>query len=357
MWKKRIFDIEQQINLNPLMESYIFEHFALECAYGVVRHRLSETNRPPWPPRSQSEYRLYSFAAAYSRVHQRLSSAGKRRLSGMLRGALKEKYGIAPLAQEFEIAIYLMGKGFDVEFHDIESGGGFDYLAVKDDIRIEVECKFISEDIGRKIHRRQTYQLGCVLYPILSRMPDIRADGILLRITLPDRLYSRPEQHEAIASAVKKAMTSQSQIYRDDTCHVRAEPFPLSEFNSTLGQTGKPTDAHVRQFLEIKFGIENKATMALYRPSQSLFLVVLESEKSDQVVQSIVRQLKESAERQFSGKNPACLTAHMVDLTQGELLKLADAEKERTDFHKAVDHLLKRRPQLHSIAFCRQAML
>ena len=49
------------------------------------------------------------------------------------------------------MAVHLMSQGYDVGFHDLEGGAGHDFQASKDGAVIEVECKFISGDIGRKI--------------------------------------------------------------------------------------------------------------------------------------------------------------------------------------------------------------
>lgn len=59
-----------------------------------------------------------------------------------------------------KVAAHLKSRGFSACFHDLESGGGFDFLAFSNTIHLEVECKFLSADIGRKLHRRRVYDLA-----------------------------------------------------------------------------------------------------------------------------------------------------------------------------------------------------
>ena len=96
-------------------------------------------------------YRLFAFMASVVSIYERLSTKGQKRLRGMILGGLRDN-GLTPLQQEMGVAAHLFWRGFDVFFSDIETGlGGFDFLATKDGIEIEVECKRIGLSLGRKI--------------------------------------------------------------------------------------------------------------------------------------------------------------------------------------------------------------
>jgi hypothetical protein len=85
-----------------------------------------------------------------------------------------------------------MSRGFDVDFHDLEDGGGYDFLAESGGSKLEVECKYISADTGRKIHRRKLYELGGTLAPIMSHAVEDKQGGIHL-VDIPDQLYGSKE--------------------------------------------------------------------------------------------------------------------------------------------------------------------
>jgi uncharacterized UPF0146 family protein len=71
---------------------------------------------------------------------------------------LRQVFAIVP--DELAVAAHLSRAGFDVEFTDIEDRARFDLLAQKEDIRLEVDCKTASGDVGRKIHRRRAIELS-----------------------------------------------------------------------------------------------------------------------------------------------------------------------------------------------------
>ena len=101
----------------------------------------------------------------FVQVHARLTTQGKRRLAGALQSSLEKEHGLGPLTFEIKVAAHLISRGFQIEFHDLEAGGGYDFLAISGSTKIEVECKHVSADIGRQIHRRALYDLGGVLFP------------------------------------------------------------------------------------------------------------------------------------------------------------------------------------------------
>jgi len=61
---------------------------------------------------------------------------------------------------------------------------------------------------------------------------------------------------------------------------------------------------------------------------QAAVVAIVSSREPDQVVDYIYRQLKKSAERQFSGTNPALVAANLLDLTSEQLRELASGPSE-----------------------------
>ena len=69
-------------------------------------------------------------------------------MRGYLMDGLQSEVGLAAFAHELAVAAHLSRAGFDVEFTDIEDRARFDLLAQKEDIRLEVDCKTASCDVG-----------------------------------------------------------------------------------------------------------------------------------------------------------------------------------------------------------------
>ncbi len=75
-----------------------------------------------------------------------LSEKGKTILLGRIRKGLDE--GLWPLRHELGVAANLSKRGWDIEFHDFEEGGGFDFFVTKDGASYEIEAKAISAFTG-----------------------------------------------------------------------------------------------------------------------------------------------------------------------------------------------------------------
>lgn len=352
VWRNRIKTLESELQSNPLWRSFLLEHHGLEMAFGDVRRHLKTTNRLPWPPRTAEEYRLYSFLAMVTQVHAKLSPSGQKKLAGALRSGLKKEFGLGPLAFEMKIVAHLISRGFSVEFHDLEGNGGYDFLADIGSTKIEVECKHISADIGRKIPRRSLYDLGGVLFPATKKAVDDGNGGRLIHVTLPDRLTSNKGNQKKIAEHINAILSGKS-VPIDNSCRIVSErPFDLdnSPFSSNRGHNLTMED--VQNYLKRDFGIENANVLLNWRPGHAAVVIWFQSTKPDTVLHNILKNLKNDANRQFSGDRPAFLCVHFADITQEQLLDLANTEQAGTEtgLQRMSSILLQKRPHLHTVA-------
>jgi len=161
-WQKRQTDFQRQIHDNPMIDRYLDSYFPLERAMIYVRQhnrntggRIPQINSTPLFDLGA----LYSFVALTARVFPRLPEPAQNLLKGRIVGALKDNVGLSPLAFEMRTVAHLMASGFDVEFHDLCEGGGYDFLAKDGNIAFEVECKSVSGDVGHRVHTHRQYQL------------------------------------------------------------------------------------------------------------------------------------------------------------------------------------------------------
>ena len=169
-WTKRNEWLIREVNENGYMRDWLRARCSLEWTAGTAITTGELLGASPFAVTSNARYELAAFAAAVTQVHNNLSSSGKKRLRGMLVDGLKSEKGLLALQHEISTAVHLVRSGFDVEFNDLESGGGFDFLATADGATIEVECKMFSADVGRQIHRRLAAKLFKVLESELTQV-------------------------------------------------------------------------------------------------------------------------------------------------------------------------------------------
>jgi hypothetical protein len=322
-WRGRIEPLQREADTNPFWRPYVLERHGLELAFGDMRRHLRATGgRCRWPPQTAGEYRISAFLAVAVRVHARLSAAGKVRFAGALRSALEKEHGLGPLAFEMQVVAHLMSKGFDVDFHDLESGSGYDFLATRGSAAIEVECKHVSADAGRQIHRSKHHALGGLLRPVLEQAVSQKLGGQLLRVTLPDRLTGNREQQQEIVERIAAAMLHEQPVH-DEVCAISRIAFPLEQSPFQPDRGYEATMAEVPEYLKTAFNIVDSHLLLHWSPGRSATVVVIESRKPDRVLDRIVDRLKINAKQQFSRERPAMLCVHFADLTEGQLRELA----------------------------------
>jgi len=347
-WKRRLTWLEEQVRVHPTISFYLSERFGLELALEQLRQHKIQSGRYLWPPETAEQQRFYSFLAMVARCHHRLSPAGKTRLKGMLEDALKSDQGLASLAFEMKIAAHFMTRGFDVIFHDMDEGGRFDYLIENKGVEMEVECKFVSGDIGRQIHLKRFHQLGTILLPETANFLDQGCGGRLIRILIPGRLGGDNKQHQEIRRLMLRAISD-----KDWNANLNGYEVSISEFSiadspfARLPPEEISTD-RIQRFLSDKFEIDNKNLLINFSPIKGAVLVVVESAKKDAVLKGIHHQLKNAARNQFSGDRPSVICCELADLTENQLRGLWN---ERTGLQFMVNKLMERRLQIHTVAF------
>lgn len=350
-WKNRIIALKSGSISNPAWDSYLLDRHGIEMAFEEVHHQLRTRGRCPWPPRTAEQFRLYSFSSVAVRVYRGLSTEARRRFAGAVLSALEKEFGLAPLVFEMKTVAHLMNRGFEIDFHDLESGGGFDFLASRDGAEIEVECKHISADIGRQIHRRKLHELGGSLYPAMARAL-VEGHVRLLQVKLPGRLTNNNDLKQALSERVTAVLSGEAHEVNDPMCDISAQTFPLEASPFAANRGHDLTMVDIEYFLKVAFGIENAHVLLNWRPGQAAVLIHFHSATPDKVLGKMLKHLKADAKNQFSGCLPGFLCVHLADLNREQLLDLFETARSGTNtgIELAVNHLLERRPHLYGIA-------
>ena len=273
----------------------------------------------------------------------------------MLRDATKRDHGLGPLAHEMSVATHLMRRGYEVGFHDLEGGSGFDLLALKGGVSVQVECKHISGDIGRQIHRKELYSLGdCMTPRMLVHLGNLDT-GMFLRLTLPGRLHSREDMQEGLGVLVGRAMVSGLGRLEDNGCRVDVQEFNVSRVAAGWASASGVDRGRITAALARHFGMVNKNVLVYVQPGKSATVVAVESKVEDRVLKAIHRILRESSKRQSDGRSPGILCCHLAEVTEEQLVGLRDKGERGIGLDYMTSDLLNRRPNVHSVTYTGQA--
>lgn len=324
-WVRRFEWLRRELSENPLMGDWLRERCAIELAMQEVLSSSPLVPNQPLELHTRAQYELVAFAAGTVRCYEHLSEGGRRRLRGVLLDGLKEDKGLLSVQHEITTAVHLMSRGFNVEFQDMEHGRGVDFIARKDNVEIEIECKMFSADLGRKIHRRRSATLCKALADVLAKTYNSATKGLIVAVTIPDRLTPAHDQHREIEKAVRTGLLRGEALTQTEHCTVRIWDFPIkdSPFNKAPEKLSKD---EIDRFVKTRTGRSNANLMILFSPGQRAVILSVVSEKADEVLAGMRRQLREAVKGQFSRTRPAMLAVQLHALTADQLVSLAQSD-------------------------------
>lgn len=324
-WRRREKELDARERKNPYLVEYFDDKFPLERALKrVVAYHRATSRYPSMAGSGEVQYyQLYSFSFAVVRAHARLSSHGQTRLCGYLKDGLKSEYGLTPVALEMAVAVHLWAADFDVEFTDMEGRGQFDFLATGEGIELEIDCKTVSGDIGRSIHRNRMLDLLRLCQPAIQACL-ARRGGTILRITIPGALHGREEYMTGVAALANAAAQQEQTVSDDGVATVAVTRFQIDQ--GPFHHQRRPTQTELAGFIGQCTSNSNPHAISIHRPGEAAVVITIDSDRPDRVVEGIYRSLKASAERQFTRTRPAVLAVRLTDLTDSQLLGLVGRE-------------------------------
>lgn len=326
-WRRRASELRIREQKNPFLTAYFDDQFPIERA--LMRALSSHKERGRYPQIDSvldtEFYELYSFVSTLVRVHQRLSPAARHRLRGCLRDGLTTEKGLTSLALEMSVAVHLWNGGYDVEFTDLENRAQFDFLARKNGVELEVDCKTASGDVGRAIHRLRALDLFHRIQPTIRDVLLAKQGGRAMRIQIPAALHGREEYIQGLTALIIEGAREGVSLSADGVGKVSLSEFELDQ--GPFQKEREPTREELGQLMVGLFGTANPNAISLHRPREAAVVAMIESEKPDKVVDGVYRSLKDSAQRQFTGQRPALLAVRLTDLTKAHLEELAGQDR------------------------------
>ncbi len=203
-WWKRVDQIYREGQKSPYQAKIMSDHHWLElelsAQIGIWREHGRLLPEEVFP---QSMAALL-FAGMTAETHKHLTTTGRNNLLGRLRDGLKTDF--AGLYLELDVARGLLDEGFDIEFPDFEGAATYDIRFQNGNIVGEVECKSLSADAGRKIHRKDFYRFIDALGPKVMDYAKNSTRAVLV-VTLDDRMLPDVESQRALRTAASRVLT------------------------------------------------------------------------------------------------------------------------------------------------------
>ena len=221
-------------------------------------------------------------------------------------------YSYASLYLELDLAQRLMDAGFEVNFSDMEATAQFDLAFSRDNFLGEVECKSLSADAGRQIHRKAFYRFMEALSSALEAQRALRQPEVLL-ITLDGRLSSNILDQAPLRAATRTVIEDRTQtIYGGDGFEVERRAFDPAHFGASVADTKA-------FYLACSATFGPNAHIAGGLTEDSGCLVVMRSKREDEISKPMLEAMRK-ASGQFSGQRPAFIAIQLHGIEAADLM-------------------------------------
>lgn len=156
-WKKRVDLIRAEIKGNRLLKDHLFQENEMAFKLQASTDLVKKFGRFPVHQLDCSPlYPCMAFAAQILSIADALGTTQRTQLVRRVHGALKNPEDMRALRLELIAATHFLRRDLEVQWPEMIGGGTMDLVIPGLGPQgLQIECKSISEDKGRKIHRRE----------------------------------------------------------------------------------------------------------------------------------------------------------------------------------------------------------
>lgn len=331
-WLDSAQDIARQIGQSPYMRDHYLNHYRVVMALQRCSEAAEHNNGVlPWEFTYGAEF-LETFVFAFQVLQlinaaQRMSSKRSSILVARIREALRHPRMLQAMQLEAQVATHFVSAGRSVVFPELGSGSENFDLLIEDlgPVGLEIECKVVTHDKGRKIHRVEArHFLGRLQSsPLMQAFARNLRRGLAVRVTVPERMPSAESLGEFHAAILRQILASTSGVLADGTRVnlVDFDPAELQELEHPVSQFTKDAVERILGTKNPHFFIHRVEAHA-----GGVVVVAIDSSQPDSMLHETFATFADAASRQLTGNRAGALMASFEGLGTGALLDIARGE-------------------------------
>jgi len=224
------------------------------------------------------------------------------------------------LELEFTAAHHFSKKGYLLEWPELSGLGTFD-LFVKNlgPLGLQVECKAISEDKGKKISKRETLDFFKFVEMNLKPFLNNLNIGLSAVLTLPSSLPNQHKERLLLAKKVGNAILANQSLNTDEF------QIDIKEFSPRLFESIEKDRNYKnhREIIDSITGIPNLHIITLGAKGGGAICLALQCLQDDVLFESIKVTAKKAAESQLANNRPGLILLEFSGVSSNEMLNLA----------------------------------
>lgn len=350
-WRNHVHKCKQAIKGNVLLREYLVR----ENSIAFQLNWLGElTQRFGHIPLTEVEnhllYPAASLAAQVLSLMDTTTQEGAERFRRRIHGALKNPADMRGLRLELAAATHFARRGRRVTWPETTGIGTFDLLVEGDGHEpLEVECKSIGEDKGRKIRRQEVIDFAALLKPHLHPTVKGLSKGLSVVLTMPDKLPSAYKQRTEFARNLGRAILAGSDCQLADGSTIRFADFDVRQ----LGHAPQLHPRELREALDGISGTSNRSAVVIGTSAGGALALTIQSQRDDALLVAVFDTLSDAAKRQLTGSRAGMLFTGFDGLDGEQLHSVAaqdlDTSQSPTSLSLAVSQFLSSNARDHVI--------
>lgn len=344
--------VANQLKRNPLLQDWLAEEYDTALALDEC---FSVRNQRGQLRLSGAElHRLYSAITVVTQtvsVVDAVAASEKSKFVKRVHDAIKNTVAMRALRLELVVATHFLRRGVRVTWPEVEGTGRFDLLLTSlGPIGLEVECKAISRDKGRKIHRRDAQEFNKQIFPQVNSIGQRLEVGLSVVVTIPGNLPTSVENRKHLGEAVtRQILIGQSSVLADGT-EIRIEQFDVGRL---MPQNAQGTSGIHRETIDSVTRTNNRESLIVGRRDHGAIVFVLQSAKDDRYLDAMFNTLSESAKTQLTRTRPAIFAVGLQGTSYDSLRETAaqdfDPLKTPTALRRQVSQFLSSQQRDHVV--------
>lgn len=326
-WKRRVIQLKNEIRGNRFLASFLHD----ENSIAFTLDRFRELNEkygviPLQEATTHNTFPAVSFAAQALSMIENSNATQAEKLKRRIHGAFNKPEDLRALQLELTAATHFFRRGYKVSWPEMNERNALTVDLLIEDIcpnGLEVECKAITPDKGRKIHRRDALEFHSLLNSRLTPVNRSLRKGLSVVLTIAGRLPSNHKQLTELAEAtVRQIMMNQSDTLPDGS-DIRITEFPVEAIGDLRSIQAHGLD---RKLIDKITATDNRESMVIGTRAGGRLIFAIQSSNNDHLLTSVFNTVSDSAKRQCSTKRPAMFLVGFTGIDDSELLSIAEQD-------------------------------
>lgn len=346
-WVNRARKVENEIKGNPVLTDYLREENLMALKLAALSNFRKKHNAIPTDIQTLMPFLVaLGFVSQLLSLLDSLSPVNQRRILGRFRGALKNPDDMRAMQVELLAATHFIRHGYQINWPEVTNGRHDIDIVNLGSLGLQVECKSVSSNKGRKIHRRDALDFYGIFLKELKKESASLETGKFMVLTVPDRLPNDYLARKQLGLRMIDQLNSGASIVFDDGIEIRIGEFDFTPINEKMVEK---TLVNERKLLDQITGTKNKEVMIYGSRSGGGLITVIQSKRDDTFLESLFSMLEDSAKNQVSNTRPVLYFVSFNDLEDGELRDIGDESGDQPTALRLLTSRFLNRPDMDHV--------